>query len=358
MRLTCASDHLRSAVTTAQTVVPSNPKLVAYSGVLVHVTATHARVVASDGDAAISVAVPSTRLTAGQALLPPKPLGAYLATIASGTAVTLEMEESGDVVVSADGRPDYRFRPLTSTFPMPAQIRAEPIPVDWSGLSAALKGVKPAVSRDYLVVQLVSDGESLVFNSTDNYRLHRSTLPKGGFGEFTGLFSLPMLELAARHDVTSVAVASDRTTVRCQGPAVTLSLRTVELQFPNTDPIIGSVPGQSVSFERDDLIQALTRIETVADGEPLVCEVDERTLRIAVNNPSLGSASEEISVVDGPSAPFAFGVHGRYLLDGLSSLTAAKATLAWAGAEKPLYLLCEGAVPVTAVVMPVKLVTG
>lgn len=356
MRLTCAVDHLRSAVTTAQSVVPSNPKLVAYSGVLVHVTGTHARVIASDGEAAIAVAVPGSRLTAGQALLPPKPLGSYLATIATGTAVTLEMEDSGDVVVSADGRPDYRFRPLTTTFPMPPQIRAEPVPVDWKEMATALRAVKPAVAREYMVVQLVSDGDVLVLNSTDNYRLHRAQVPGGGFGEFSGLFSLPMLELAARHDITSAAVSSDRTTLRCQGPSVTVSLRTMEFQFPNTDPIIGSVPGQSVKVDRAGLLAALTRIETVADGEPLACEIGEGRFDIAVDNPSLGSASESVPVTGAPDVPFLFGIQGRYVMEALSSFTSDEVQVAWSSPEKPLYLLGGGRVPATAVVMPVKLV--
>lgn len=355
MRFSTTAGALRDALTTARHATPAIPSLVAYSGALLLVKGERLSVIGSDGETTISAVVAVSGATDGQILLPPKPLGAWLATLAADAVVEVEAGDGVDVEVRAGKSAPYRFRPLAATFPLPAAPKSAPRAVDLSRLGAGLAAVRTSVAKEAPGVQLVSSAEGLILHSTDNYRLSRSMLPEAGFGEFTGLVSLSVLDRVARHQVSEVSVDARARTLRFGGPEVVISTRLLGTPFPAVEAVLGATPPFQVGVEVEGLRTALSRLAAIAEASPLRCRLDDSVLVLSVENTDLGSGSEEVPLTSAVAAPFEFAVKLAYLVDAVHSHDTDEVVLGWSGSMAALYLNSVSPLPVTSVVMPVRL---
>lgn len=354
MKFATTAGQLRDALASARHAVPATPSLVAYSGVLLLVKGTQLAAVGSDGETTISALLQVSDTSDGQVLLPPKPLGNYLSTLDAGTSITLSAEDGADVEVRAGTHAPYRFRPVASTFPLPQGTKTAPVAVRLERLPLALAAVKTSVARENPGVQLVSNDEGLFLHSTDTYRLSRAHLPEAGFGDFSGVVPLAVLDRIARGEITHVAVDVKGRTLRFNGPDVVVSARLLSTTFPAIESVITNVPDSKVTFPTADLKQALVRLAAIAEGEPLYCAIEHDQLKLSVSNADLGSGEEVVTLVSEAPVPFSFAVKLNYLLDAANSHDSDVVSLAWTTPTSPLFVLSHDPLDATTVVMPMR----
>lgn len=351
---TTTAGEFRDALTTARHAVPNTPALVAYSGVLLSVRSGQLAVIGSDGETTIAAHLTPSQASDGQVLILPKPLGAFLATLPATSVVEVSQTDGGDIEVSRPVGTPYRFRPVAATFPLPQPPRTAPVKVDFTRLGDALASVRSATARENPGVQLVSTVASLTLNTTDNYRLARAELGEAGFGEFTGVLSLGVLERIARVEITSVAVDAKAKALRFAGPRVTVSARQLATPFPMVDKVLeAELPG-AVRFRSEDLAGALARLAAVAEIEPLRCRLEHDRWTLDVANADLGSGHEEIELRTNAPTPFEFGVSLQYLADAVAAHGADEVSLEFSTPLQPLFLRSSEPFAVTTVVMPVR----
>lgn len=355
MRLTTTAGALRAALSTARHATPSSPSLVAYSGVLLLVKGNRLSVVGSDGETTIAALVTVTDGTDGQTLLPPRPIAAFLGTADADAQVVVILEEAGDVALLIGTSQPYRFRPIAATFPLPSTSRAGSIEVDMARLAVAVAAVRSSVSKDTPGVQLVSGPAGLVLHSTDNYRLSRVELPEAGFGDFSGVVALSVLERIARHTITSVSVDQRGSTLRCAGPDVVISSRLLSTPFPAVETILTNPPALRVTMSSSALHAALSRLQTVAEGSPLRCRISAEGFELSVSNIDLGSGTEIVPSTGTVAAPFEFAVSSNYLAEAVASHSAETIQIGFSTAQAPIFVLSTDPLSVTSVVMPVRL---
>lgn len=351
MELSLTAGALRDALATARHATPATPGLVAYSGVLLALKGSNLTATGSDGETTITAAVKVTGTTDGQALLPPKPILAYLATLDPATTIALTATD-GDVSVQPEGSQPYSFRTLTSTFPLPSGTRTQATPAALERLGAALHAVAASVAKDNPGVQVISSDAGLVLHSTDNYRLTRAVLPEAGFGEFSGVLPLPALERIARHGVKGL-VASDKM-VRAEGDSVTITTRLLSTPFPAVDSLLSAVPPQHAVVPAAALRAALSRLASVADTAPLKVEIADEELVLTVSNADLGSGVERITLAEAATAEVSFSARLSYLLDAVGSHTAEQVEIGWTTAVAPVFIRSQEPFPVTSLVMPIR----
>lgn len=356
MRLTSTAGALRSALVTASHATPSNPSLLAYSGVLALVKGDVLSFIGSDGETTISAQLPVEEAEDGKALVAPGPLGKYLATVDNEAVVTVHAGETSDIEVAAAGCRPYTFRPIAATFPMPAPVKSAPSSVDFSRLLAALKAVRASTPKENPGVQLVSSGEALHLYSTDTYRLSGAELPEAGFGDFTGQVSLAVLDRLARQQIDRVSVDARGRTLRFAGPEVVISTRLLATPFPPVDNVLAQEPPHSARIPTTELRQALARLAAVSgDATPLHCRIGDGALSISVTNADVGTGAEDIALGGDAGAEIEFGVKLAYLADAIAAHDTAEVTLGWTLPEQPMFLVSTDPFRVTTVVMPVRL---
>jgi DNA polymerase III sliding clamp (beta) subunit (PCNA family) len=143
----------------------------------------------------------------------------------------LEDEGAGDLVISGDNSSAYRFRTVLGSFPQPPKIQGEVRDVDMRQLGAGLSLVRSAVDKSKRLVQLVSVDKSLSLTTTDSYRLAQTVLPGAGFGDFTGVVPLSMLEQLGS-DTTSVVVDAGGRAIEFRSDRVIYTARLAVGSFP------------------------------------------------------------------------------------------------------------------------------
>lgn len=353
MRFGTTVSAMKDALNAVRPVIPTNPSLLAYSGVHLEAEDDALTVTGSDGDVTLSVRVRVSDCSPGRILLPPKPLASYLASLSGGMRLDVSLE-SGDLVVTPAEKSGYRFRPMAATFPAAPAPGGDAREVDFSQLSAALTILKPAVPRDTLAVQLVSDETNLVLHATDTYRLTRVTLPNAGFGTYTGVVPMTVLERAAKAGATEVVVDPKARMIAFRSPDVSVVARQLAIPFPAVETVIAALPPDEVKFSPSELYGALERISSIAEQSAVTVELDGSSLNLAASTAEVGQGSEALTLATSAPAPFTVLVRAGFLQDTVTGVGDAPVSLRYSGPLQPLFISTADPLDVLHVVMPVR----
>ena len=344
---------LRDAIQNASGATPANPSMVAYSGVQLIADERGLTIIGSDGETTITASTHATIERTGSVLLPPKPISTLLARLAPSLTATVSLGSDGELVLEAGSRAPYRFRPLSATFPQPAQPAGGYREIDLGRLSMAIAAVRHATSRDLPAIQLVSDDQRLLLNATDSYRLAQAVLPEGSFGPFTGLVPLSVLERVARAGADAVATDPRSRLVSFRTPGATITTRLLATAFPAVDGVLASIPTSAVRFETQPILDGLGRLAAVAADSPVRVSIEANTISLEVSNVDLGSGTEEAPLAAPCAQPIEFHVKLQYLIDALSRFDAV--ALHYSSPTQPLFVRSTSPVESTQVVMPIRL---
>jgi DNA polymerase III sliding clamp (beta) subunit (PCNA family) len=353
MKFTVSAGVLRDALARARQIIPTTPSMVAYSGVFLQAGSETLDVTASDGDSTITVNIPASVEEAGHVLLTPKPIASFIASVDASSALLIETS-GGDIKVSGAGLNPYVFRPLSATFPVPSAPATGVRPERIGDLLTALQAVRSASGRDTSVVQVVSDDRQLVLHTTDGFRLARAVLPDAGFGVFTGILSLPVLERVARFGPEEVTVDVKGRQLSFRGAGVLVSSRMMGTPFPPVESVLNSAPPQVTSFDPRDMVRALARISSVAEQGTLLLEFEGTSLHLRAAAAEVGEGQETITLNTPVPAAFSLQLRAPYLADAVSSLGEEPVGVAYSGVLQPLFLSTTSPFSITHVVMPVR----
>jgi len=327
--------------------------MMAYSAVSLSAKGDSLVLTGSDGELTVSSKAAASVSEAGSSLVQPRPLSAWLATV-EAERLELVDDGSGDLVISAGGSSPYRFRTLSTSFPATPRLAGSPKPVNLAGLSEAISSVAKSVDRDNRIVQLVSSDTALRINATDTYRLTQAVIEGAGFGDFSGLVPLSLLEQLS-DDVESVVVDGSGRVLELRSPTTTWTTRLAASAFPAVDSVLANVPASSAILPVVATRRALGRLKAIVDQEPLHCSFSKKEAVFSVPGSPLGSGSESVPLEGGPETAFEFGVNLSYLDEALGVRSAEKVTVYYSASVAPLFFISSGRVQVTSVVMPVRL---
>jgi DNA polymerase III sliding clamp (beta) subunit (PCNA family) len=340
----------------ARQAIAGAPGLMAYTGVQIIVDGEILQVVGSDGETTISATATVTGAQPGSALILPRPLATYLGTLPSEAHLQVYTTEHGDeLLVTHGGDTPYRFRTLATTYPQTPFPQGSTVEVDFSGLPSAVAAIRTAASRENPVVQVSSSGKDLVLHSTDNYRLVRAELPGAGFGDFTGVLSLSLLERLAKMDIRAVTVDGGNRLVSFASPQARIVTRVLAVPFPAVETVLATRPTTGTTLPTGRLLEACTRLSSISDNAPVRCLLDSSGLTLEVNNADLGSGREKVVLVEDPErAPIEFMVRLGYLSDAMTAAGTDGVELFYTGPLQPLFFSPPASTRITTVVMPVR----
>ena len=356
MKFKVAGMAFKEALNLARHATPSSPSMIAFGGVLLVVDESNSelRITGSDGETTITSTCEISDVCGGQVLLPPKPIFSYLSNMDSKSYLTVETSPDGDILIG-DGMEPYRFRPLAATFPTPIISEEEPRKTNLSKLQDALSAVRHATSKDSPSVQVISKGNSLILHTTDNYRLARAEIAGGGFGDFTGILPLNVLDRVSRLNPNAVSWDSRTRTIVFHCPDVKISTRLLASSFPAVETVLSAVPQTQVMFDTSMILSALSRLAAVADQAPVSVRISESTMELKVSNADLGSGSEKVNLSSIVSVPVELHIKLSYLVDAIASTGGENATFAYLGAHQPLFVLSDEPNVTIQVIMPIRI---
>lgn len=189
------------------------------------------------------------------------------------------------------------------------------------------------------------DSEDLCFRfvATDGHRLGLAEYPckkvllkkgviisKKGVQEIKKLISHASLE-----EEVEVAVIPPRILFR-SGNTV-LSVKLVEGNYPNYQPLIPKSSSVSVELKTEDFSQSLRRVSLLSSNrfKGVNFRVREKKIQMEAENPDLGSAQDEVSCVRKKGEELKVRFNARYVLDALNSFGSEKVLVEFGGKEAP-----------------------
>ena len=353
MRLTAAASDLRDAIDRARTVTPTSPKSPAHAAVRLKVTSGRLVITGSDGDTTVDTTCASRDAADGTALVPPKPLAGWLATLPADDPVRLAVTD-GEMEVRSGSSDPYRLRLLAETWPTGEQVTARLTPVAWSQLSAAVSMCRAAAGREMPHLQLHSDpGGDLLVRATDNYRLTQARLPGGALGTFTGLVPLVTAERIARLSPASAAHQSGSRLLAVGNGDTRLTCRLAAHPFPAVETLLADLPAVGATIAVAATRTSLRRLAAIASpSAPVTLQFDADRLTLTAGASDVGSGSEQLPRLSG-SESFTTQVVLGNLADVLNAATGDRLEIRWSGPTQPLMLRQAGPLEVLWVLMPV-----
>lgn len=345
---------LRDALTTARHATSNNPSIAAYAGVVLKVEKKTLSITASDGENTIEASFKPTSCKDGTILVLPRPLSNFLSNLEASEEINVYLNPTGDLEVKPVSSSAYSFRKVVATFPTPPVSKSAPRSADFSRLELAITAIRASTMKDNPGVQLLSSEEGLILHTTDNFRLSRALLPEAGFGNFTGVVPLNILEKVSRLDINSVAVDPKGRTIRFMGPEVTVATQLQSVSFPDVAGILEATPPTEAVISIAKIRKCLPRLNSIAEQAPLKIRFEDNKMTLSVSNADLGTGSETLTLEKDVVAPFEFFVNLSFLLATCASHNAETLNLAYSAPVEPLFVRSFEPVEVTTVLMPVK----
>lgn len=353
MKFTARAADLRDAIDHVIRVVPKNPSKAVYAGVRLRVRDGSLTVTGSaEGEHTITVDVPVQDAAPGDKVLLPKPLAAYLSTIAASAQVHVAASAGPEMSVGVDGSSPYTFRLMESTYPNTAAPTASTFDADLRELAQAVKAVR-AVAADSKLVQLVSTPHATMLQVTDGKRIARATLGGVHLGTFTGLLPLNVLEQMGENPATRVALDKRGRVFSAANDTTTITARVIEDMYPPVESFLDATPPYGVAVPARAVLKALTRLSSVAAGRHVVVSIVGDQMTLSTDSSSTGSGLELVELPTPSASEFTFGVQLEYLREAVAAHPAAEVRLGWTAPDKAVFVTSDETLPITVLFMPI-----
>jgi DNA polymerase-3 subunit beta len=340
MKLRVDTGELSEAINLCSKVVAAGrPSTLVYSSIALAAKGDEVVLMGSDGELTVRVRIEAEVEEEGTCLVVPRPVLRYLAGFVEKKCL-LEDAGAGDLVISGETSSAYRFRTVLGSFPQPPKIQGTARAVDMSQLGTGLSLVRTAVDKAKRLVQLVSTDKDLSLTTTDSYRLAQAVLPGAGFGEFTGVVPLSMLEQLGS-DTTSVVIDASGRAIEFRSASVVYTARLAVGSFPAVDSILKARPERMVSIPAAEMRKAVERLSSVASSAPVWCTLGQRTLVLKVDEREVGSGEESLVIKGNVDPEMTFGLNLTYLDDALVG-KADEVDLYYSDPRSPFYFCFEG----------------
>jgi DNA polymerase III subunit beta len=374
MKFRCERDALLEAVQFASRAISNRATLPVLAGLRIEARESGDVVVAAtDLELTMQTAFHAGVDEPGRSIVPGRLFGEMARSLGSG-GVSLAAGE-GEVEIGS-GRGQFRVKTLAAddypALPVDdASVDGERVVVDAGALGVALSQVIRAASGDesrQILTGVLWEIESgtLTLAATDSYRLAVRTLEMSGsvadrkrvvvparaLGELGRALQGTSGEVVATVKDNLVSFAIDPT-----GEASGRSLigsRFIEGEFPNYGQLIPEGYQNSLTVDREALLDVSRRVGLLAQNNlPVKLRLDAE-LEISAHTPDVGEGQEVLDAeYQGERLVIAFNPH--FLNDGASAIQNQRLVLEAADGLKPAILRGEGDDSFTYLLMPVRL---
>jgi DNA polymerase-3 subunit beta len=346
MKIECVKEKFLNAVALAEKVTGKNLTLPILSCVLLETTQSGIKIKATNLDLGIEIEVPVKVIEQGTVALPGNILSSFLTNLQDEKVVL----ESVDGIVSLSTKTTTT---TVKTFPyedfpiIPKIDKQKTVSLDASALvdglrsvwySAAVTSMKPELSAVYIY----SNEDSLVFVSTDSFRLAEKMIPVKKAKDFSNILipfkNIPEIIRALEGIKGEVNVYFDSNQVAFEHEGVYLVSRVIDGSFPDYKQIIPKEYKTEVVLLKQDLLNALKLANVFSDTfNQIILRVipGEKLFEITTKNTTVGENHNILeTVLKGEDLTISFNY--KYIIDCFQSIKSDSLSLSFSGLGKPV----------------------
>ncbi len=276
----------------------------------------------------------------------------------------VEVAVEGEEVSIVGGRSQFSVRPLSfDDYPKLSTPTTSSVTLPAAAVGEALRQVVRAASTDearpiLTGVLLTAENGGLRMVATDSYRLAVRDLADH---QVLGVDQKVLVPGRALSELQRLVGAGDELTMRLGDRDATfevgdtrLSTRLIEGEFPNYRQLIPTSHPNTLTVEREPLLEAIRRVKILAkDATPVRLQMGGDTLRLTAITQDVGNASEELDATyEGVDLTVAF--NPEYFASGVEACSSDSITLSTLDALKPAVVRGVGNDDYLYLLMPVR----
>ena len=331
------------------------------SGLRLELAGDRLTVTGTDLDLTIQLSVEVGGERDGGIVLPARLAADIVRSLGSGK---VEVVADGDDVSISNGRSNFGVRPLSfDDYPKLASPVNTSVTLPASAFGEALRQVVRAASTDearpiLTGVLMAAEADGLRMVATDSYRLAVRDLVGQ---QVLAADQKVLVPGRALTELQRLVGGGDDVTMRLGDRDATfevgstrLTTRLIEGEFPNYRQLIPASHPNTLTVEREPLMEAIRRVKILAkDATPVRLQMGGDTLRLTAITQDVGNASEELDAqYDGSELVVAF--NPDYLAAGVEACSGDSVTLSTMDALKPAVVRGVGHEDYLYLLMPVR----
>ena len=377
MNLTIDRVVLLENLNTISRGLPAKSPMPILTGIKLYVTENDLFMTSSNSDISVEVTINDASLEIkepGQTVVP----GKFIDIIRkiNSRKVNLYLAEDKILVIKAD-RGEYKLYVMDPLeYPKMDFVALEnPLKLSADLLKNIIKSTVFATSSSekkpiLTGVNFSNTNNTLTVVATDSFRLSQRVVSIDNYNDFNITIpnkSLDELIKAIDQYQGDVNLYFQANKLLAQFKNVCFQTRLLDGNYPDTSKLIGSNYSINLTFNKDELIEAVERVsllsprDSAKDREVTYSIVKlelkkDRTLEISTTNSQIGDAKEELlpTGIDA-DGPISVGFSSRYLLDALKSFISTEVTLGLQAETRPFIVRGENDNNLTQLILPVRM---
>jgi DNA polymerase-3 subunit beta len=276
----------------------------------------------------------------------------------------VELAVDDDEVKISGGRSQFSVRPLSlDDYPRLTTPASSAVTLDAAAFGEALRQVVRAASTDearpiLTGVLLTAENDGLRLVATDSYRLAVRDLPGVSV---LGADQKVLVPGRALNELQRVLGMGGELVLRLGERDATfeigstrLTTRLIEGEFPNYRQLIPASHPNTLTVDREPLLEAIRRVKILArDATPVRLQISSDGLKLTAITQDVGNATEELDA-SAQGADLTVAFNPEYLAAGIEAVGADQITLSTIDALKPAVVRGVGRDDYLYLLMPVR----
>jgi DNA polymerase-3 subunit beta len=362
VKFRCEREALAEALATAgRAATGRTGALPVLSGLRLELQGSQLSVTGTDLDLTIQLTVEVGGDGDGGVVLPARLAADIVRSLGSGA---VDVVAESDEVSISNGRSHFTVRPLSfDDYPKLASPVNSSVTLPAAAFGDALRQVVRAASTDearpiLTGVMMTAEGDGLRMVATDSYRLAVRDLVGQ---QVLAADQKVLVPGRALTELQRLVGGGDSVTMRLGDRDATfevgstrLTTRLIEGEFPNYRQLIPPSHPNTLTVEREPLLEAIRRVKILAkDATPVRLQMGGDTLRLTAITQDVGNASEELDATYvGSELTVAF--NPDYFAAGVEACIGDSITLSTLDALKPAVVRGVGIDDYLYLLMPVR----
>ena len=362
MKFRCEREALAEALSTAgRAATGRTGALPVLSGLRLELVGDRLSITGTDLDLTIQLTLAVGGDGDGGVVLPARLAADIVRSMGAGK---VEVSVDGDEVNISGGRSQFSVRPLSfDDYPKLATPTTSSVTLPAVAVGEALRQVVRAASTDearpiLTGVLLTAENGGLRMVATDSYRLAVRDLADH---QVLGADQKVLIPGRALNELQRLVGGGEELTMRLGDREATfevgetrLSTRLIEGEFPNYRQLIPTSHPNTLTVEREPLLEAVRRVKILAkDATPVRLQMGGDTLRLTAITQDVGNASEELDATyEGTELTVAF--NPEYFASGVEACSSDSITLSTLDSLKPAVIRGVGNDDYLYLLMPVR----
>ncbi len=362
MKFRCEREALAEALSTAgRAATGRTGALPVLSGLRLELVGDRLSITGTDLDLTIQLTLAVGGEGDGGVVLPARLAADIVRSMGAGK---IEVAVEGDEVSIGGGRSQFSVRPLSfDDYPKLSTPTTSSVTLPAAAFGEALRQVVRAASTDearpiLTGVLLTAENGGLRMVATDSYRLAVRDIAEH---QVLGADQKVLVPGRALSELQRLVGAGEELTMRLGDRDATfevgdtrLSTRLIEGEFPNYRQLIPTSHPNTLTVEREPLLEAIRRVKILAkDATPVRLQMGGDTLRLTAITQDVGNASEELDATyEGTDLTVAF--NPEYFASGVEACSSDSITLSTLDALKPAVVRGVGNDDYLYLLMPVR----